>query len=101
MKSPEDETETGDGAENTGCGESTTSTATNSSGIGSGMSIKSSDDNISVSSGGTVQPSFRILQLCQRGEWMLLEQLLRTTEKGHPDLSQQDEVGSNNFSLNK
>lgn len=96
MKSPEDEAvdvaETADGVDNTGCGDSTTSTATNSSGIGSGMSIKSSDDNISVNSGSIAQPSLRILQLCQRGEWMLLEQILRTTEKYHPDLSQPDEV---------
>lgn len=96
MKNPEEEDVPGtkEGGESTGCGDSTTSTATNSSGIGSGMSIKSSEnsDTMSVSSGGTVQPTVRILQLSQRSEWMLLEQLLRTTEKGHPDLNQADEV---------
>lgn len=96
MKNPEEEDVPGtqEGGENTGCGDSTTSTATNSSGIGSGMSIKSSEnsDTMSVSSGGTVQPTVRILQLSRRSEWMLLEQLLRTTEKGHPDLNQVDEV---------
>lgn len=93
MKNPEDEEgEPTDVGDNTGCGDSTTSTATNSSGIGSGMSIKSSEDNLSVSSGGTVQSTVRILHLCQRGEWAMAEQLLRTTERGHPDLSQPDEV---------
>ncbi|XP_076081609.1 uncharacterized protein LOC143052446 isoform X2 [Mytilus galloprovincialis] len=92
MKNPEDEEgEPTDVGDNTGCGDSTTSTATNSSGIGSGMSIKSSEDNLSVSSGGTVQSTVRILHLCQRGEWAMAEQLLRTTERGHPDLSQPDE----------
>jgi len=72
------------------------SESTNSSGIGSGLSGKSSEtnsDTISVSSGGTVQPSgSKVLSLCQRGEWMIVDQILRTIQKSHIDLSQADEV---------
>jgi hypothetical protein len=59
----EDVPGTQEGGENTGCGDSTTSTATNSSGIGSGMSIKSSEnsDTMSVSSGGIFHSKRRIL----------------------------------------
>ena len=70
------------------------STSTISSGIGSIKSSENNSDTMSVGSGNNVQPGSqnKVLSLCQRGEWMLLEQLLRNTDKGHPDLSQSDEV---------
>lgn len=36
--------------------------------------------------------SSRILSLCQKGEWLNLEQLLRNTEKGSTDLFHGEEV---------
>ncbi|XP_033736705.1 serine/threonine-protein phosphatase 6 regulatory ankyrin repeat subunit A-like isoform X2 [Pecten maximus] len=70
------------------------SESTISSGIGTGKSSENNSDTMSVSSGGTVQSvptSGKVLGLCQRGEWMVLDQHLRTLQKGHADLSQQDE----------
>lgn len=74
--------------------------STASSGIDSGISGKGSEfnsDTLSLGSNTTDQigsgtPGSRVLSLCQKGEWMILEQVLRSIEKNHPDLSQADEV---------
>ncbi|KAK3089890.1 hypothetical protein FSP39_007395 [Pinctada imbricata] len=73
------------------------SSSTVSSGIGSIKSLESNSDTLSLGSGNNVSPgnSNKVLSLCQRGEWMLLEQLLRNTERGHPDLSQPEEETGN------
>ena len=34
----------------------------------------------------------KVLSLSLKGEWMLLEQVLRTLDKGNPDVSQREEV---------
>lgn len=34
----------------------------------------------------------KILSLCQKGDWIVLEQILRNTKKGNPLLSRQDQV---------
>lgn len=67
------------------------SNSTLSSGIGSGASVKSAElDALSVGS-GTVGLG-KILSLSLKGEWMLLEQALRTLDRGNPDVSQKEEV---------
>jgi hypothetical protein len=67
------------------------SNSTLSSGIGSGASVKSAElDALSVGS-GTVALG-KILSLSLKGEWMLLEQTLRTLDRGNPDVSQKEEV---------
>ena len=82
--------------ESVGGSESTVTSGIGSSSVVSGKSSDSISDVASVSSGGTVQsnqgPSRRILGLSQRGEWMILDQLLRTLSKGHPDINEADEV---------
>lgn len=71
--------------------ESSASNSTVSSGIGSGASLKSTElDAMSVGS-GTVGLG-KVLSLSLKGEWMLLEQVLRTLDKGNPDVSQREEV---------
>lgn len=71
--------------------ESLASNSTVSSGIGSGASLKSTElDAMSVGS-GTVGLG-KVLSLGLKGEWMLLEQVLRTLDKGNPDVSQREEV---------
>uniref|UniRef100_A0A8W8JLN2 Uncharacterized protein n=1 Tax=Magallana gigas TaxID=29159 RepID=A0A8W8JLN2_MAGGI len=70
--------------------ESSASNSTVSSGIGSGASLKSTElDAMSVGS-GTVGLG-KVLSLSLKGEWMLLEQVLRTLDKGNPDVSQREE----------
>lgn len=39
------------------------------------------------------QPATILLSLCEKGEWILLENRLRVTEKGDPTLTVSDEVG--------
>lgn len=77
------------------------SESTMSSGIGTGKSSENNSDNLSVSSGGTGQavptPTGKVLSLCQKGDWMVLDQHLRVIQRAHPDLSQQDEVRHNVF----
>lgn len=70
--------------------ESSASTSTVSSGIGSGASLKSTElDAMSVGSG--TAGLGKVLSLSLKGEWMLLEQVLRTLDKGNPDVSQREE----------
>ncbi|XP_046353562.1 serine/threonine-protein phosphatase 6 regulatory ankyrin repeat subunit B-like isoform X3 [Haliotis rufescens] len=74
-------------------------TSATSSGIGSGTSSKGSEsgsDTASLSSGGVYQQttsgsSDRLLGLCNRGEWMILEQSLRNMDKANPQLLATDE----------
>ena len=63
------------------------------SGISSGaVSEASSDTSERRRQQATVSS---LLALCERGEWLVLEQRLKTLEKGSPSLSQADpEVGS-------
>lgn len=71
--------------------ESSASTSTVSSGIGSGASLKSTElDAMSVGSG--TAGLGKVLCFSLKGEWMLLEQVLRTLDKGNPDVSQREEV---------
>ena len=70
-----------------------------SSGVSSGASVKNDDSNsetTSTSSFGTSQGNQtqdKILALCEKGEWMLLEHKLRHIDKGSSELYQTDEVG--------
>lgn len=60
--------------------------STGSSGIGSSKSSETNSDTMSIGSYAHVPQtasSTRILNLCHKGDWMVLEQVLRGLDKGH------------------
>ena len=61
------------------------------SGIGTGASSDASSDHGSDSRRGVVRGGgASLLSLCERGEWLLLDQRLRNLEKGSPQVSAAD-----------
>ena len=75
-----------------------------SSGIGTGVSEKidanvETNSSVASSTNARNENPDKILSLCQRGDWIVLEQILRNTKKGHLLLSRQDQVGCNRFDV--
>ena len=78
---------------------SAASTAT--SGFASDVSVKGSEgssgsgrEEKAPKTGSSKVPSgLHLLDMAKRGEWLRLENILRTTPKGHLDLSTKDKVG--------
>lgn len=50
------------------------------------------NSSVTTSSNSRNENPEKILSLCQKGDWIVLEQILRNTKKGNPLLSRQDKV---------